>query len=138
MPAWRCFSLQLVDRTMDFAAPTDQEAVAWTIAFRTLCYSQGVWESGKRLQMGDVLWERSALKFDAAMWARKGKERCGTTADGTPAMRLSRNEMEALGVAVAQAKLRRLYDALEKGLAAAAEERQRLGYTRVRFRWLFG
>lgn len=37
---WHCFSLQLPDRTLDFAAPTDQEAVAWTICLRTLCYCQ--------------------------------------------------------------------------------------------------
>ena len=88
---WHCFSLQLPDRTLDFAAPTDQEAVAWTICLRTLCYGQvsytwhgldsfeirlrcvllgatshfigqGVWEAGKRLVVGDVLWKRAALK----------------------------------------------------------------------------
>jgi hypothetical protein len=37
---WHCFSLQLPDRTLDFAAPTDQEAIAWTLCLRTLCYSQ--------------------------------------------------------------------------------------------------
>jgi hypothetical protein len=129
VPEWHCFSLQLPDRTLDFAAPTDQEAVAWcgnvcfrhfiltkrifaktgsgqntgkveterrfcrTIGFRTLCYQQGVWEAGKPLVMGDVLWKRAALRFDAAMWAKKGKERRPSTAQGTPAVSMSRQEM---------------------------------------------
>ena len=38
VPEWHCFSLQLPDRTLDFAAPTDQEAVAWTIGAKNVTF----------------------------------------------------------------------------------------------------
>ena len=134
VPEWRCFSLQLIDRqtggmgrTMDFLAPTDQEAVAWTIGLRTLCYQHGVWPPSKRLVTGDVLWKRAALRLDAAMWKQHRAQLAPPTPDGSPTLSMTRREIEQLSVAVGQLKLRRLYDALEAGLAAAEEERVRLG-----------
>jgi|EP01047_Picozoa_sp_COSAG01_P017768 hypothetical protein len=65
VPEWHCFSLLLSDRTMDFAAPTDGEALTWTLGLRLLCWNSGAWPQAQTLGFGAVLWRRARLRLHA-------------------------------------------------------------------------